>query len=182
MVAQKKQIIVQKLTETLAQSPNFVIIGFEKTPHRSLEELRKKLSPFTAKFKVIKNTLLEKAVNRLIKTNTVLSEFKKKFLPLQRPSALLTFTNDWNQPLKIFYDFIKQEKTLIFKSGIIDGQIYNSEQLLAIAQLPNKDQLATNIIGALKNPFSRFVFALKFTTNKFIYLLQIMEKKGGGKQ
>ncbi|MFN4212661.1 MAG: 50S ribosomal protein L10 [Microgenomates group bacterium] len=177
MVNQKKLNQVKILTDLLKQSPNFVLISFNKTPHQTLEELRKKLSPYKAKLKVIKNTLFEKAVNKLLPTYSFFVEFKKKFLPLKNPSALLTFTNDWSKGLKVLYDFIQQEKTLIFKSGIIDGQIYNNDQLLAIAQLPSRDQLLGNIIGSLKNPMQRFIFVAKLNAYKLIYILKNTTKR-----
>lgn len=178
MVAQKKQIQVQQLSEILKQSSNFILIGFENTPHQTLENLRKKLAPFNTKLKVIKNTLLEKSLNKMANNHSLLREFKKKLLPLKYPSALLIFKNNWDKGLKIFYDFIQKEKTLIFKLGLIDGQIYNSPQLLSLAQLPSKNQLLTNIVNSIKNPIHRLIFITQYNSNKLVYILKkISEKK-----
>ncbi len=175
MASQKKQNQVKKLIEVLSQrSSHFVLINFEKTSHQTFEALRKKLSPFQAKLSVIKNTLFEKAVNQLLTTNHLFIEFKKKCLPLKNPSALLTFSpsSSWHNGLKAFYDFIQQEKSLNFKSGLIDGQVYTRDQILDLARLPSKEQLIHNIIISLRNPLQRFIFSTKFNVNKFVYILK----------
>lgn len=61
----KKQETVTEILNTLQGSENIALIKFEKTTHISLEGLRKDLKKNKAKLSVIKNTLLEKAVNKL---------------------------------------------------------------------------------------------------------------------
>lgn len=178
MVSQIKQKQVKTLLDLLKNSPNFVLISFDKTPHKKLEEARKKLSPFQSKLRVIKNTLFEKAFNKLLTVNSYLSEFKKKFLPLKNSNAILILPLNWLDALKNFYEFTLQEKSINFKSGILDGQIYNSEQILTIAKLPSRDQLLANLIGSLKNPLNKFIFNTRFNSYKLVYLLEkVVEKK-----
>lgn len=176
MVSYKKKTQIASLTELLQKNPNLILVNFDKTPHRSLERLRKDLKKNGASFKVIKNTLFGKAVNKIMTLNPLFAEFKKKFLPAKNSSALLTFSSDWSRGLHTFYDFIQKEKTLDFKSGILDGQLYGSGEILRIAKLPNKNQLLANIIGSLKNPMYRLTYSLRFNTNKFVFILK---QKGG---
>ena len=177
MVSQIKQKQVANIIDLLKNSPNFVLIGFDKTPHKKLEEARKKLSPLQSKLRVIKNTLFEKAFNKILAANSPFLEFKKKFFPLKNSTAILTLPFNWLDSLKAFYEFTLQEKSLSFKSAILDGQIYDDNQILALAKLPSKNQLLTNIVISFKNPLLKFIFITRFSSYKLVYILKKLAEK-----
>ena len=177
MVSLIKQKQVTNLIDLLKKSPNFVLISFDKTPHKKLEEARKKLSPFQAKLRVIKNTLFEKAINKISSANSPFVELKKKFFPLKNSNAILTLPSDWLEGLKTFYELTLQEKSLNFKSAILDGEVFDSNQILALAKLPGKNQLFANIIMSLKTPLQKFIFNTRFNSYKLIYILKKLADK-----
>ncbi len=177
MVNIKKTETVNHYLEILKDSPHLVLVKFEKIPHLTLEGLRRDLKKTQAKMKVVKNTLLEKAVNHLIGTNRIFTELKKRFFPLRNNTAIITFTADWSAGLKTLYDFAKKETHLNFKCAIIDAQTYDDASLIKLAQLPSRNQLIAKIIGAFKSPGQRLIYDLKYQTNKFVYLLHQKAKR-----
>jgi len=180
MANQKKVEKVKKITELLSNKKNFVLIGFEKVPHKTLEEIRKKLAQKLAKLTVIKNTLFEKAFDQLININVDLKLIKEKFFPLKRTSALLTFDNEWFDGLSVFYQLVKGEKTFSFKFGWLGNQAYDDRQLLKIATLPSIETLLAKLILTFKSPAWRLIFAAKFSQMKLVNVInQITKKKGG---
>lgn len=178
MVAQKKVNLVEKISSLLLQHNNFVLIKIEKTNHQTLEALRKELKKNQSLFKVIKNTLFARTVNKLSLLHQIFGEIKKTFLPLKETSALLLLDKDWSKGLHAFYEFVKKERSLLFKFGLLDGKSYKSEEILQIAQLPSKDQLMVNIIGSMKSPSSHLVYAMKFNLIKLVYMLKEKAKRG----
>ncbi|MDO8609067.1 MAG: 50S ribosomal protein L10 [bacterium] len=176
MINQDKLQQVDELSKTLETSSNFVLIKFEKTTHQNLELLRRELKKNQAKVKVIKNTLLEKSLNKLSIKNSLFTEFRKKFFPLKKSSAILILESDWAIGLKSFYGFMQKEKSLSFKYGIIDKQLYAETEVRRLAQLPSKGQLIAQIIGSMKSPISHFTNAIKFNSSKLVYILQQKSK------
>ncbi len=176
MVSNQKKSAVQSFVEKLQKNSNFALIKFDKTTHQALETLRKSLKKEQSSFSVIKNTLFEKAINKLALKNKNLKELKKKFFPLKDTSALLSLGEDWNKGLSAFYQFTQKEKTLDFRFGILDDQNYDSLTLSQIAQLPGKDQLMAKIIGSMKSPMGKLIYSLKYNTNKFVYILSTKSK------
>lgn len=176
MVSTQKKSAVESFVEKLQKNSNFALIKFDKTTHQALETLRKVLKKEQSSFAVIKNTLFEKAINKLALQNKNLKELKKKFFPLKDTSALLTLGSDWSKGLNAFYQFVQKEKTLNFKFGILDNQGYDEVHLLEIAKLPGKDQLMAKIIGSMKSPMSKLVYALKYNTQKLVYILSAKSK------
>ncbi len=182
MADTKKISSVNEITESINESKNFALVKFEKTSHQTLETLRKDLRASDAKIKVLKNTLFEKAINKLIAGNKLFSDLKKNFLPLKENSALITFKDDWGKGLKTFYNFIEKEKSITFKFSFFDNQIYDTAATLKIAQLPSKNELVAKVLGSMKSPTSNFVYSLKYNINKFVYILKEQSKKGVNQQ
>lgn len=176
MVSQKKINQVKKLSEIIEKTENFLLVKFEKTTHQALETLRKQLRKNNTSLKVIKNTLFEKAINFNTKKNQLLNDLKNNFFPLKENSALVTFDKDWSEGLKTLFDFIKKDKTISFKFGILDKSIYQSSQLEQIAQLPGRNELLGKIIGSLKAPANKLVYSLKYNVNKLVYILKEKSK------
>ncbi|OGK08641.1 50S ribosomal protein L10 [Candidatus Roizmanbacteria bacterium RIFCSPHIGHO2_01_FULL_35_10] len=173
----KKLALGQKVQDLLAKYQNFALIKIDRTSHQTLESLRKELKKNQANFKVVKNTLFEKTLNKLSKNNKVYEEIKKSFFPLKETSALLLLRKEWNSGLTAFYQFLKKEVSLSFKFGHLDDKSYGHEDLLKIAQLPPRNQLLANLIGNFKTPSSRLVHSMKFNITKLVYILKEKAKK-----
>lgn len=177
MTAPVKKNIVQQIVDAIQKNNNFAIIKFEKTKHGVLENLRKDLRKVSSQIKVIKNSLLAKTIQKLASGDSVFGEFKKLALPLKENSAVVLLSDQWDAGLSVFYNFAKNDKTLFFKIGILEKQIYNAQQLDAIAQLPGKPVLAGRIISSMKSPSNTFVYALKYNAQKLVYILSQKSKQ-----
>ncbi len=178
MIYQEKLNFVLKLQDLLSKNRNFVLVKIGETSHQTLERLRKELKKTKGFFKVTKNALFEKAINKIATKDKLFRDIKKTFLPLTETSALFILDKEWNKGLHVFYDFIKKETSLSFKFGLLDGKSYKSDELLRIAKLPAKDQLIAQIIGSFKSPTSHFVYSLKYNLTKLVYLLNEKSRKG----
>ncbi|MEK9169220.1 MAG: 50S ribosomal protein L10, partial [Patescibacteria group bacterium] len=171
MANTNKKNQVQVISDIVKKNPNILLVKIGKTTHQSLESLRRELLKSDSKVKVIKNTLFEKAINKIALKNKVFIDFKKQFFPLKETTALVTLSDKWYDGLKALYLFTKKDVTVSFKSAILDKKIYDAEKSIQIAQLPSKEELLGKIIGSMKSPMSKFVYALKYNTNKFVYIL-----------
>lgn len=179
MAQVKKLEQVDNLIKLLEANKNFALINFDRTTHQKLEKLRHSLKKVNSSFKVVKNTLLEKAINKLSVKEKLMLDLHKSAFPTRESTALLALNDEWEKSLSEFYKFAKEEKTLSFKIGILDNQIYTSEDLKKIAELPPKEQLIANLIGSLKAPMNNLVYNMKFNINKLVYILNEKSRKGG---
>lgn len=152
----KKIQIVNSLIEKIKQSPNFILFHFEDIPHQKMEQLRKTLRSLTSTLCVVKNSLLKVAALKISKKEIVAGEV------LKGTSALLTLPQDWTTPLSAFWKFAKSEGKLSFKIGILDGKIYQKDDIVTLAQLPAKEELIRKILTSINSPSIRLVYAMKF--------------------
>ena len=178
MPNKKKTDQVDELLNILTSTPHFAVVKFDKTTHKSLEGLRSELRKTGEKLKIIKNTLFEKALEKFAKSNKSLQVSLKELLPLKENSAILSLTEEYTKGLSTFHTIAKKETTLSFKFGFLDKKIYDSSELKHIAQLPGKDILLGKILGSLKAPQSRIVYAMKFNISKLTYVLREQSKQG----
>ena len=57
-------------------------------------------------------------------------------------------------PLKSLYNFAKEHESLKFIAGIFDNALLDKEEVLALAQLPSKEELLAKLVGSLASPLS----------------------------
>lgn len=177
MANQTKKTQVIALVELLNSTPNFALIKYEKTKHKSLEELRQGLKENQAQIRVVKNTLLQKALQNKAASAKEVSELTKKIFPLKESTAVLTLSEDYAKALKAFHTFAKKDATLSFKIGLLDGTVYVADELQKIAVLPSKEELIAKLIGGLKSPSSKLVYSLKFNISKLTLVLKERAKQ-----
>lgn len=178
MVNTNKKNQVDGLLKLVENNPNILLVKIGKTTHQSLESLRRELLKSNSKVKVIKNTLFEKAINKISAKNNLFKELKKQFLPLKETTGLVTLSEKWNDGLKAVYIFSKKDSSLSLRMSMLDQNLYDTSKTLQIAMLPSREELLGKIIGSMKSPMSKFVYALKYNTNKFVYILNAKSKKG----
>ncbi len=178
MASLKKQNQFDALTKVLTSSANFALIKHEKTKHIALEKLRKELKKNKSSVKVVKNSIMQKAVQKLAQKDPSMKKFASSVFPLKETSALISFNADWSEGLSAFYKYSEKEQSLSFKAGILDHAVYSGEDLNKIAKLPARPQLMAKVIGSMKSPMYSLVWGMKFNMQKLVYILNEQSKKG----
>lgn len=180
MKNQKKLSQRTEVSDFLKESGNFALIRFEKTTHIALEGLRRELRKAGATLKVVKNTILTKSINQLAseKEYSDLHSFQKIVKGIKENTAVVSLGKDWSNGLNAFAKVAQTDKTISFKMGYLDHTSYEGAKMEAISKLPSRGELIAKIIGSLKSPTSRFVYALKFPAQKFAMVLNAKVKKG----
>lgn len=177
MANSNKKNIVTVAQKVIQENTNFAVIQISNSKHKDLEALRKELLNKNSKIKVIKNTLFEKAVNKLSQSSAVYKKIRTSFFPLRSRSAILTFSSDWADGLKTFYNKIKDSETFAFKFGVIDNNTYDEKSMVALSKLPSKTELVGQFIGIIKNPVSKTVSSLKNPMQSLVFILSQKSKQ-----
>lgn len=172
MVSIKKKQQVEEIKELISSSSNFAFFGFGNITHQNLEDLRKSVRKLSGKIKVVKNTLLQKAIARLTSENKSFDNVKKLSEELKDKTAILTLDTNYSPALKSILDFSKSNENISFKFGLLDGQLYPSEQLAKIAALPSKEELLSKIVYVIKYPSTKLHFILQSPISKLINVLK----------
>lgn len=172
MATQKKIEAVEKLIEKLSQAKTIVLADYQGLNHQQLEDLRKAVKRAKGDFVVVKNNLLKIASEKtgLSKLSTLVSD-------QSGPIALLLAYDDEILPLKEIASYAKQFRFPSLKTGILSGELLNSDQLAVVAALPGKEVLLGRVVGQIKSPLSGLHNALSWNLRKLTLTLNAIQKQ-----
>ena len=136
-------------------------------------ELRAKLRESDASFKVVKNSLTERAADQAG------AEALKDFLA--GPTALTFVRGDAATAAKTVADYARTTQLLPFKGGIMDGAPLDVEQIRSLSRLPSRQVLYSQLVGVVASPISGLVRSLGGLIGGLAVALgQVQEKKQSG--
>ena len=165
---EKKQE-VEALRERLAQAAAAVLTDYRGLNVREIAQLRGKLREAGVQYKVVKNTLLQRAADSLgIEGLAPL---------LQGPTAVAFSRKDPVEPAKILLEYIRQMRKLEIKGGLVEGRVMTPDEIKRLASLPSKSQLLALALGAMKSPLGGLVGALSGLQRNLVYALDQIRKQ-----
>ncbi len=168
----EKENVISGLTETIEASNATLYTNYRGLSVSEVTELRKKLREVDAEFHIVKNTLFKRAAEGKLP----MGELEQH---LTGPTAIGFAKGDAVAATKALLDFMKDHKEMELKAGVVDGRLFNSDQLTALSKLPAKEVLIAQFLGQLNAPISAFVGTLGGIVSNFVYTLQaIADQKG----
>lgn len=171
-VIEKKKQVVDSLKEKIDSANVLLISDYRGVSVKQITELRKKLYSEDSEYKIIKNTLLRRALEA--------SGFEQLTKHLEGPIGLLLGYKDPVGPLKALVDFIDEVEKGEIKAGVIEKTVIDKKGVGELAKLPPKEVLLARVVGGFQAPIYGLVNVLQGTIRKLVYALNaIREKKGG---
>lgn len=152
VIEQKKQV-VDEIAEKLQESNSIVVVDYRGLNVAEVTELRKQLREAGIEFKVYKNTLTRRAVEKLELTD--LND------ALVGPNAIAFGGEDVVAPAKILNNFAKEHEALEIKAGVIEGNVASVEEIKALAELPSREGLLSMLLSVLQAPIRNLALATK---------------------
>jgi len=167
----EKANIVEDLHAKLNASPFLFIADYTGLRVDQFSELRTRLAGAGARCHVVKNTFLRRAA-------------KVAGLPelgdLKGQTAIILGDKDVAAAAKIVKSFVAEFQKPIVKLGVIDHAVVSSEQIKAIAELPSREILLSQLLGVFQAPAARLVRTLNEPASALARILQAKAAKEGG--
>ncbi len=149
---EKKQLLVEELTEKFTSSNSIVIVDYLGLTVEEVTDLRVKLLESGCEMKVIKNNIIRRAAQA--------AGYEGIVEHLTGPNAVAFSNEDSVSAAKVVYDFAKDHKKLELKVGVVDGEFMDNTAIQTIATLPNRETLLTMFAGGLLQPIKEVAIAL----------------------
>ena len=159
MKKEDKSAIIKQLETTLGEYAHFYLADFGGLNAAKTTELRRICFKQDIKLVVVKNTLLQKALDN----SSV--DFSELYGSLVGETALL-LSNVGNGPAKIIQDFSKASKSKvkkdILKAAYVEESFYvGANQLEALMHVKSKNELIADVIALLQSPAKNVISALQ---------------------
>jgi large subunit ribosomal protein L10 len=148
----EKATIVEDLSTRLNQSPFLIVTEYTGMNVLQFSELRIRLAGAGAQCRVVKNTFLRRAAAQVGYPDLVDN--------LSGQTAIVTGESDVCAAAKILKGFSTEFQKPAVKIGVLDKAIISKEQIRALADLPPKPVLQSQLLGVLKSPLQKLVMLL----------------------
>jgi large subunit ribosomal protein L10 len=148
----QKAAVIEEVAGQIAEAEAVFAVDYRGISVPQAAELRTRLRDSDAAFRVVKNTLTERAADRAG------AEGLKPFLA--GPTAIALVRGDAAQVAKALADFRRANNLLEFKGGWMGGDVLTVEQIDAIARLPSREVLYGRLVGMVAAPLTGVASAL----------------------
>ena len=143
-----KQPIVAEISEAIKEAQSVVLVDYRGLTVEQDTNLRKQLREAGVTYKVYKNTMMNFAFKG--------TDFEALAPYLEGPSAVAISTTDATAPARILAKFAKDAKALEIKAGVVEGTVYDTAGMQAVAQIPSREELISKLLGSLQSPITNF--------------------------
>ncbi len=149
---ESKKATVELIKENFDGAKSAVLVDYRGLTADEATELRAKFREAGVVFKVYKNNLVKIAIKE--------TEFESLTNELVGPNAIAFGVEDAVTPAKVAKEFAKSHPNLELRCGVVEGEFYNLDKMLEIAELPSREELIGRFLGSIKAPVSNFAYLL----------------------
>lgn len=165
----EKAAVVQEIAADIEGAEAVFAVDYRGISVPQAAELRTKLREADASFRIVKNSLTERAADQA--GADALREL------LEGPTALTFVRGDAALAAKALNDFRRANDLLEFKGGTMNGETLSVDQIVAIARLPAREVLHAQLVGTVAAPLTGLVRGLNaLIAGLAIQLAQIAEQ------
>jgi large subunit ribosomal protein L10 len=143
---------VEALRKELQDSPNLFVAGFEKLTVQQDFELRKTVRNAGGRYRVVKNTLVDKATEGT-PAHLVVSGLKGM-------SSLAYTSGDPVALAKALTGYARANPTFTFKAGLVEGRVIDVKSVHDLATMPSKEEIFARLLYVINAPAQRLAAAI----------------------
>ncbi|GEN69386.1 50S ribosomal protein L10 [Chryseobacterium rhizosphaerae] len=156
MTKDQKVVAIQEIKDLLQDAKVVYVADLEGLNAAKSSDFRRQAFKQNIKVKVVKNTLLQKAMEQIDGV-----DFSEMFPTFKGNSAIM-IADTANAPAKLIQGFRKKEDKPALKSAYLQETFYvGDENLTSLANIKSREEMIGEIIGLLQSPIQRVVSALQ---------------------
>lgn len=160
---------VAALKEEIEGSSALLLTEYRGLTVSEITELRRSLREGGARFAVIKNTLMRRALE-----GTHAAGLESLF---EGPSAVAFVQEDPVAAAKSVTAASKKFPTLILKGGFVEGRVLGADQAKALADLDSREVMLSKVAGLIKSEMTRAAGTFQAAQSRFLSLLEAFKAK-----
>jgi large subunit ribosomal protein L10 len=169
VLRKQKEKIINDIRDQVHGSNLVILSTFTGLNVEKITKLRKSLRGVESSYRVVKNTLINKAVK-----DTEMESLEKFFTG---SSAVIFAKGDPSRPCKVLKDFRKENEQLEIKGGMFEGRVLSDKDIEGLADLPSREVLLAKLLFLMKSPHQRLVNVLSGVSQKLVQVLEAIKQK-----
>ena len=151
MLKTDKERIVEELAAELEAAETLIVADYRGLTNKRLEELRDRLIPHGARFRIVKNTLTRRAAEQ--------AGADELLVMLEGPTAIAFIESEGDPAAvaKALAQTAKESNVLTLRGGILEGKALSGEEVDRLATLPPTEVLRAQLVGAIVAPLTQLL-------------------------
>lgn len=154
----KKAAAVAEITARLKASSTAVLADYRGMTVGQMRDLRSRLRDGGIEMMVVKNTLARRAAKA--------AGYEPLSAELVGPIAMLFAADDVSAPARILNDYIRVNRKMTIKGGLLEGQVVKADAVTELADLPSREVLLSRLLGAMQAPLGNLASILEAPLSK----------------
>src|SRR3981081_2822506 len=155
----EKAATVADLTARLKATSTAVLADYRGMTVGQMRDLRTKLRGGGIEMVVVKNTLARRAAKA--------AGYEPLSAELVGPIAMLFADEDVSGPARILNEYIRTNRKMVIKAGLLEGQVIKADAVTELADLPSREILLSRLLGAMQAPLGNLASVLQAPMPKF---------------
>ncbi|MDH5479522.1 MAG: 50S ribosomal protein L10 [Nitrosomonas sp.] len=155
----EKKAIVAEVSAQVADAQSIIVAEYRGMEAGQMTQLRAKTRESGIYFRVIKNSLVRRAV-----ADTPYAGLAEHMVG---PLAY-GISSDPVAAAKVLHEFSKDNKEFVIKAGAMGESVMSLEDVKALAALPSREELLSKLMGTMQAPIAKFVRTLNEVPTKFV--------------
>ncbi|MDA0665272.1 MAG: 50S ribosomal protein L10 [Burkholderiaceae bacterium] len=157
-----KASMIADVSAQLAKAQAVIVAEYRGLDVSSMTELRRKARQSGVYLRVLKNTLVRRAIAG--------TPFEKLSDQMVGP-LIYGVSQDPVAVAKVLQDFAKANERLVIRAGALPNSIIDANAIKALAALPSREELLAKLLGTMQAPTVKFVQTLNEVPTSFVRAL-----------
>jgi len=170
MKRDKKEQIVQDFSEKVNNSQGIYLTEFQGLNVAKMAELRKEFRKVGVEYRVVKNTLIKKALKDLAGADRLAAGLKST-------TAVAFGYDDPLAPAKVIRKFSKTNDALKFKMAAIDGVVFGADKLPQLSEMLTKTENVGRAAGLINSVVSSVPMVVNAVMRNLVCALDQIAKQ-----
>lgn len=165
-----KLAAVEEMVGTLSKGQGFILCNNKGLTLAQATALRAKMRGNKVALKVVKNTLLRRAMEQA-------GQDPAPYKHLLTYETVIAVGQDPVTPAKLLVEFAKDHDKLEIKGGSLDGKVLDKAGVEMLSKLPGREELIARLMGSMQAPVQNVVYALHAAVAKVVYAVDAHRRK-----
>lgn len=170
LTRKQKEDAVDALVSEIEEHSVVLLSDFTGMNVETATEIRRRFREESVKFRVVKNSLAKRALERIGASDLVEH--------MTGPNAVVLSESDPVAPAKILVEFERKNDTPKIRTGWVDASIVTAAEIRRIASLPSREQLLAQIAAGFQAPVAGFA---RLLSEMLRQLVSTIDEVGKGK-
>lgn len=166
----EKSEVISEVRKLIDESSALYLTNYSGIPVSEITVLRNELRKEGVKYKVIKNTLFQRALKES-------GKYQKLEDYLTGMTGYAFASSNPVAPAKIIKKYFDASKKFELKACYIEDQFYDGSRLTELANLPSKEEIVAGILSSLNSPAAGVVGAINAVMRDLVSVVDQISKR-----